>query len=128
LVNSQPQSPYTPVGQEDDVSHQQADKHAAAIDEQLKNTRRQVSAGTRHGGRSEDESIPTEPSDAIWLRSELARFLGPSAFPSTAHDLLATARDNSATNEVQRLLQQAPDRVYQTVEEVFEAVHGPMEL
>ena len=57
------------------------------------------------------------------LRSELARFLGPPAFPGTAHDLLATARDNNATDQVQRLLQLVPDRVYRTVEEVFETVH-----
>src|SRR5437868_1361072 len=106
------------------MSHQQADKHGPAIDQQLKNPRRQVSAGTRHGGRAEDGSIPEEPSDAVRLRSELARFLGPAAFPSTVHDLLATARDNNATNEVQRLLQQVPDRVYRTVEEVFEVLHG----
>jgi len=110
------------------VSHQQADKHGPAIDEQLKNPRRQVSAGTRHGDRAEDPTLPPEAADAVALRSELARFLSPAAFPGTAHDLLVTARDNNATDDIQRLLQQAPDRVYRTVEEVFEAVHGPMDL
>ena|SRR5438270_11107090 len=113
------------------MSHQQADKHGPAIDEELKNPRRQVSAGTRHGDRPEDDPVSPETpeaSDGVRLRSELARFLGPSAFPGTAHDLLATARDNHATVEVDRALQLAPDRVYRTVEEVFEAVHGRLDV
>jgi Protein of unknown function (DUF2795) len=110
------------------VSHQQTDKHGSAIDEELKNPRRQVSAGTRHRDRAEDSPIAPTAAEPVRLRSELARFLGPAAFPGTAHDLLATARDNHATNEIQRLLQQVPDRIYRTVEEVFETIHGPMDL
>ena len=109
------------------MSHQQADKHGPSSDDRLKNPRRQTSAGTRHAGRAEDYPLAETTDDGIRLRSELARFLGPASFPGTAGDLLAHARDNDATEEVQRLLQSAPDRIYRTVEEVFEAVRGPID-
>jgi hypothetical protein len=110
-----------------EVSHQQADKHGATTDDALKSSRRQTSTGTRHGDRSEDSPVSGTP-DAVALRSELARFLGPAVFPATPHDLLAAARANHATEDVDRLLQRVPDRVYRTVEEVWEAIHGPMAL
>ena len=108
------------------MSHQQTDKHGPAVDDALQNARRQSSGGTHHRDRPE-ESARREPEDPVRLRSDLARFLSPSAFPGTAYDLLMVARDNNATTEVDRLLQSAPDRVYRTVEEVWEALFGPID-
>jgi hypothetical protein len=110
------------------VSHQQSDKHGPAIDDALTNERRQASAGTRHNERPEEVELSARDGDAVELRSDLGRFLGPAAFPGTAGDLLATARDNHATVQVVRLLQSAPDRVYRTVEEIWDAVYGPMDV
>jgi len=105
------------------MSHQQADKHGAAIDEALKDSRHQASAGTRHADRPEDEPTGARTHDEVEQRSEIARFLGPAAFPGDASHLRAVAAENNATDEVRALLARLPDgRSFQTVEDAWEAI------
>jgi len=106
------------------MSHQQTDKHGPAIDEALKDPRRQASAGTRHADRPEDNPTGGPAPDDIALRSELARFLAPAAFPGDSDTLRSVAVDNNATDEILLLLDDLPEgRQFETVEEVWEAVH-----
>jgi Protein of unknown function (DUF2795) len=89
------------------------------VDDALQNRRRQSSAGTRHSLRPEGD--PTGPPATNDQRSELARFLGPAAFPGDATRLQAVAADNDATDEVRRLLARLPnDRSFETVQEVID--------
>ena len=106
------------------MSHQQADKHGPAVDEALKDPRRQTSSGTRHADRPQDDPTGAMTPDEVTQRSELARFLSPSAFPADASTLRSVAVDNNATDEVLGLLERvAQDREFETVEDVWEAVH-----
>jgi hypothetical protein len=89
-----------------------SDKHGFAADEQLKTQRTSSSDGTHHTGRPEDgEDEPivlVDEDDRITARAEIARFLGPAAFPGDVSQLLAVAEQNNATDEVFDLL--APHR------------------
>lgn len=102
------------------MSQQQSDKHGPAVDDALQDDRRQSSAGTRHEGRSEDDPIGGNTADD--LRVEVARFLGPAAFPGDPAHLQAVAADNDATDEVRGLLGQLPERTYESVQEVLDAL------
>lgn len=113
------------------MAMQSTEKHGPAVDDALKNTRRQAPAGTRHDGATEEGHNDDQPrfeSDPaadtyIGVRSEVARFLGPSAFPGDKATLCATARDNDASEDVMRLLADLPEDVtFQTTQEVVDAV------
>lgn len=60
-------------------------------------------------------------------RSEIARFLEPSAFPARAEQLVQIARDNFAGDEVIRLLETLPDDTYDNVQAVWVALGGEVE-
>src|SRR3954454_11247736 len=104
------------------MSHQQAAKHGPAIDDALTNPRHQSSAGTHHGDRPEEDPTGKTPEDDVARRSELARFLEPSAFPATIGELRALADRHHATDAVVALLDRAPDdgSKFNTVEELWE--------
>jgi hypothetical protein len=56
-------------------------------------------------------------------RAEIARFLGPSAFPGDKATLVEVARDNQATDDVMRVLQDLPpDTTFNTTQEVVDAL------
>jgi hypothetical protein len=66
--------------------------------------------------------------DDVAGRSELARFLRPSAFPGDADRLLAVAREEGATNstiaELERL-RDHPHAMFENVQQVWRALgHG----
>ena len=106
------------------MSHQQAAKHGPAIDDALTNPRRQSSAGTHHRERPEEDPTGETVADDVALRSELARFLEPSAFPADIDELRALAERHHATDTVVALLDRAPDdgSVYHTVEELWDVL------
>jgi hypothetical protein len=106
------------------MSHQQAAKHGPAVDDALTNARRQSSAGTHHRGRPEDDPTGQTLGDDLLLRSELARFLEPTAFPANIDTLRGLAHHHHATDTVLALLDRAPnDRSkFNTVEELWETV------
>jgi hypothetical protein len=80
-------------------------------------------------GRRPEVEIPNvavQPDEAD-LRAELAASLRPSAFPGSADDLRAVAREEFAPQPVLDLLAILPDGTYQTVAEVWEATGGDVE-
>jgi hypothetical protein len=88
---------------------EQSAQHGAALDDALKNDRRQSSAGTRHHERSEDD--PTGRSAV--------------AFPGDAAHIRMVAADNDATDEVRALLARLPtERRYATVADVVDALRS----
>lgn len=98
-------------------------KNGPAIDDELKNPRKQVPAGVRHDGRAEDTEKAPEDDTYIGVRAEIARFLGPSAFPGYKGDLLKVAKDNDATDDVLRVLRDLPPDVeFNTTQEVVDAL------
>jgi hypothetical protein len=60
-------------------------------------------------------------------RSELARWLQPSAFPADRERLLASAQDTRAPDWVSELLGKLPDGAFQNVQDVWRAVGGGTE-
>ena len=63
----------------------------------------------------------------VEARSELARHLEPSAFPARAEELIEVARQNFAGEPVIDLLETLPDRVYDTVQDVWTTLGGDLE-
>ena len=60
-------------------------------------------------------------------RSELARYLEPSAFPCRPSELEAGADRAFAPDNSIALLQALPDRVYESVQDVWTTLGGPVE-
>jgi hypothetical protein len=61
--------------------------------------------------------------DSSAARAELARHLRPSVFPADRQELVATARDENAPDEVIRALERLPaDRRFDTPQDVWEAL------
>ena len=59
----------------------------------------------------------------VGVRSEIARFLGPAAFPGDRDALISVAKDNDATDEVLGLLKDLPtDTTFETTQEVVDAI------
>jgi hypothetical protein len=105
------------------MSHQQSDKHGPVADERLQDERRQVAAGTRHEGAPNEDPLGRPVPD---MRSEIARCLGPHAFPGDAAALRAVAARNDAPPDVRAALDRLPDgEQYPTVEAVVDALGIP---
>lgn len=102
------------------MSQQQSDKHGPAIDDALQDDRGQSSAGTRHESRPQDGPVGGDTTDD--LRVEIARFLGPAAFPGDPTRLQAVAADNDTTNEVREVLRRLPAGTYTSVQDVLDAL------
>lgn len=127
-----------------------SDKHSPMIDEALKHD----TASIWHGGPNESrieefreqegpaEGEPTPdarirgggeiPGTGLSLddlngRAELARYLEHRRFPARPDELAAHARERHAPDAVLALLERAPDRVYETVSEVWVALGGRAE-
>jgi hypothetical protein len=60
-------------------------------------------------------------------RTELARYLEHRKFPARPDELAAHARERHAPDSVVAQLEQAPDRMYETVSEVWTALGGRVE-
>ncbi|GIL27810.1 DUF2795 domain-containing protein [Actinocatenispora comari] len=71
-------------------------------------------------------SPPGMDAEDVAGRSELARYVSPSAFPGDRAALVASARDNNAPDHVVGQLDELPDgRRYVNVSAVWEALgHG----
>ena len=66
---------------------------------------------------------PGMDSHDVEERSEIARFLGLSAFPGTRDELLAVANENQATDHVRAQLQRLPaDERFENVQDVARAL------
>jgi hypothetical protein len=113
-----------------------SDRHSPRVDEDLDRLTRSVTHGAPVESRAEEEREqegpadrePQLPQDEVQARSELARWLRPSAFPADRSGLLAAARDEQAPEPVAETLGRLPAGVaYDNVEQVWEALGGRRE-
>lgn len=118
-----------------------SDKHSGRLDDAMAHDVQSVVQGAPVESRAAEERLQEggEAPEAIAVegdtldaqlevRSDLARQLRPSAFPADRAALLATARDEGASEAVRDLLSQLPDGVtFPTVGAVWEALGGEAE-
>jgi hypothetical protein len=99
-------------------------KAGPRLDEDLKRPTR-GGEDTKHPESGlEEEPRPPAAVPEVEDRSELARSLQPSAFPARPAELIERAAEQTAPDHIIERLRQLPDRVYSTVEEVWEATAG----
>jgi hypothetical protein len=123
-----------------------SDKHSSMLDEALKHDTASIVQGGREARSDEfreqegpGEGEPTPDArirgggeipgaglslDDLEARSELARYLEHRQFPAHPEELAAHAQQRHAPDAVIDLLRQAPDRLYENVAEVWEALGG----
>lgn len=123
-----------------------SDKHSPMVDDALKHETSSIVQGDRES-RSEEsreqegpaEGEPTPDAlinanseipgagvsvDDIEGRSEMARYLEHGRFPAHPEDLAAHAQERHAPEAVVAQLRQAPDRLYENMAQVWEAIGG----
>ena len=125
-----------------------SDKHSPRVDEELDHETRSLQQGApiesrveefrEQEGPGEDQPTP-EPRlsedqtgsldlDDAEARSDIARYLDPSAFPADRDGLVAGAEANNAPDAVLERLQALPDgRTYQGMPDVWAALGGTVE-
>jgi Protein of unknown function (DUF2795) len=124
-----------------------SDKHSPRVDEELEHETRSLEQGAplesrveehrEQEGPGEDQPTPapriTEPTASLDLddaeaRSEIARYLDPSAFPADREGLLDNAEANNAPEVVLERLQALPgDRTFEALPDVWSALGGTVE-
>jgi hypothetical protein len=119
-------------------------KHGPRLDEQLKKETGSIPAEGATEKREEYHRVegltdedpggipePGTPSgmspEDVELRSDLARYLVPSAFPADKATLITTARENNAPNLVLRTLDRLGEGEFENVQAVWEALGGSVE-
>jgi hypothetical protein len=125
-----------------------SDKHSPRIDEELDHETRSLQQGApiesrveefrEQEGPGEDQPTP-EPRlterrtgsldlDDAEARSDIARYLDPSAFPADRDGLLANAEANNAPEAVlERLQALAAGRTYEAMPDVWAGLGGSVE-
>ena len=124
-----------------------SDKHSPRVDEELDHETRSLQQGgplesrveefREQEGPGEDQPTPEphlseataslDPDDAE-ARSEIARYLDPSAFPADRDGLLDDAEANNAPEVVLERLQALPaGRTYERLPDVWAALGGTAE-
>ena len=110
-----------------------SDKHGARVDDELQkdtrggeDAREQLRADDSRPDVVQAQDGVLDDADAE-RRSELARFLEPSAFPCRPSVLEASADRNFAPDGIIRALQALPDRVYENVQDVWSTLGGAVE-
>ena len=127
-----------------------SDRHSPRVDEQLDHETRSLQQGSPvesrveehreqegpgedqptpdarlRGGRATAASLDLDDAEA---RTEIARFLNPSAFPADREALLASAEGNQAPAAVLERLEALPaGRTYENVQDVWRALGGTVE-
>lgn len=124
-----------------------SDKHSPRVDEELDHQTRSLQQGAplesrveefrEQEGPGEDQPTPeprlTEPTASLDLddaeaRSDIARYLDPSAFPADRHGLVENAAANNAPEVVLERLQALPaGRTYERLPDVWAALGGTVE-
>jgi hypothetical protein len=125
-----------------------SDKHSPRIDEELDHETRSLQQGApiesrveefrEQEGPGEDQPTP-EPRltegrtgsldlDDAETRSDIARYLGPSAFPADREALVANAEANNAPEAVLERLRALPaGRTYEAMPDIWSALGGTAE-
>jgi hypothetical protein len=127
-----------------------SDRHSPRVDEQLDRETRSLQQGSPvesrveehreqegpgedqptpnarlRGGRATAASLDLDDAEA---RTEIARFLNPSAFPADREALLASAEGNQAPAGVLERLEALPaGRDFENVQDVWRALGGTVE-
>lgn len=120
-----------------------SDSHGPIMDDELRRQTESIERGAPVESRAEEDREEAAPADdeptsdervrgarpggldAIEARSELARYLQPSAFPGDRDGLLTSARETRAPEEIRRALEALPaSKVYDNVQSVWEDVAG----
>jgi hypothetical protein len=120
-----------------------SDTHGPIMDDELRRQTEGMERGAPVESRAEEEREEAAPADdeptsdqrirggspegleAVEARSDLARFLQPSAFPADRDGLLASANQTRAPAEIRRALEGLPSsKVYDNVQSVWEDVAG----
>ncbi|MGH2814457.1 MAG: DUF2795 domain-containing protein [Actinomycetota bacterium] len=124
-----------------------SDKHSPRVDEELDHETRSLQQGApiesrveefrEQEGPGEDQPVPqphlTEATASLDLddaeaRSDIARYLDPSAFPADRDGLLDNAEANNAPQVVLERLQALPGgRTYERLPDVWAALGGTVE-
>lgn len=105
-------------------------KHGPRLDDALKAETRSLGQDGRGESRSDEgrehEDVPLVDETAAQERTEIARHLRPSAFPTDRDGLLAAAEEDGAPAEVLDELRRLPAGVeLRTMGEVWVALHDP---
>lgn len=110
-------------------------KHGPGLDEAIKKRTEPIERGAPieprvEEGRAEegwsDEDAPR--SDNVQLRSDIARYLDRVVYPASRDALLTdAATHNAPVPIIQALRDLPPDRSYENVEEIWEALGGKPE-
>lgn len=120
-----------------------SDTHGPIMDDELRRQTEGMERGAPVESRAEEQREEAAPGDdertsdqrlrggrpegldAVEARSDLARFLQPSAFPADREGLLASARETRAPAEILRALEGLPaSKVYDNVQSVWADVVG----
>jgi hypothetical protein len=125
-----------------------SDKHSPRVDEELEHETRSLEQGApvesrveeyrEQEGPGDDQPTPSavvnEPDsgsldlDDAEARSDIARFIDPSAFPTDREGLIENAEANNAPPAVLERLQALPGaRTYQGLPDVWAALGGTVE-
>ncbi len=125
-----------------------SDKHSPRVDEELQHETRSLEQGApvesrveeyrEQEGPGEDQPTPSAlltggrtgslDLDDAETRSEIARFLDPSTFPTDREGLLENAEANNAPAAVLERLQALPGgRAYQGMPDIWAALGGTVE-
>lgn len=124
----------------------QSDKHNRRVDEELDQETASITHGAPVTSRSradlrqedpieEARSSASVPGGApsgmseedVEIRAELARSLRPSAFPAHPGRLAEVAEEENASTLLIAFLRRLPDRRFEVLEEVYEALGEPGE-
>ena len=97
-------------------------KRGPRMDEDLKKPTRGGEDAKHPESGLEAEPRPPDAVPEVEDRSELARYLDPSAFPARTDALIDCARQNHAPDYLVERLRRLPDRQFDTVEQVWEAL------
>jgi hypothetical protein len=120
-----------------------SDTHGPIMDDELRRRTEPMERGAPVESRAEEEREEAAPADEepvadqrlhggrpaglddLEARSELARFLQPSAFPAERDALLRSASETRAPDPIVRAIRSLPEaRAYQNVQEVWEDLAG----
>lgn len=108
-----------------------SDKHSPRKDEQLEREEHALLHGAPDEGRTEPRrgEAPGPDEGGTGVRPEvddratLAASFRPATFPARRDRLVEEARDRHADEQLVSQLQSLPDRIYETVGDVWEEMH-----
>jgi hypothetical protein len=114
---------------DDQLAHEEQALVHGAPDEGRTEPRRSEAPGPGEGGvgarpEVEEPAGDAGPQSEIEGRAALAATFRPTTFPARRDQLVEEARARFADDSLITALERAPDRVYETVGQVWDAIQG----